>query len=158
MADNLLDFQLRIRGPEGERTFQNARKGLEAFAKDIGQAVSVREVNPIIAAVLKSHLKLVAEAMVQRQYHVYLVDYRLGADDGLALMQEAIQAGCREPIIMLTGQTGMELDLQAMKAGAVDFLQKPFGPEVLLAKVKNALARPTTGSRKTARTASYISK
>jgi len=64
--DGLFDLKLRIHGPEGNRTFESAAKGLHAFAKDVGQAVSVREVNPIIAAVLRRHLNLVAEAMVQR--------------------------------------------------------------------------------------------
>jgi hypothetical protein len=64
--DGILDFQLRIQGPEGTRTFDSAAVGLRAFAKDIGEAVSVREVNPIIAAVLKRHLTIVAEAMAQR--------------------------------------------------------------------------------------------
>lgn len=64
--DNLFDLSLRIQGPEGNRTFDKAHKGLAAFAKDVGQAVSVREVNPIIARILKRHLQIVAEAMVQR--------------------------------------------------------------------------------------------
>lgn len=66
MADDLFKFELRISGPEGSRTFKNARRGLTAFSKDIGQAVSVKEVNPILRVLLKRHLDLVAEAMVQR--------------------------------------------------------------------------------------------
>ena len=64
--DHLFDLALRIHGPEGDRTFDTAHAGLTAFAKDVGQAVSVKNVNPIIASVLKRHLQIVAEAMVQR--------------------------------------------------------------------------------------------
>jgi hypothetical protein len=63
---NLLDFELRIDGPEGQRVFKNARKGLKAFSRDVGAAISTKEVSPIIRTILKRHLELVAEAMVQR--------------------------------------------------------------------------------------------
>lgn len=53
-----------------------------------------------------------------------LLDYQLGAHDGLELLREALAAGCRAPIIMLTGQGDHEIDLQAMKAGAADYLVK----------------------------------
>jgi hypothetical protein len=66
MADELFEFKLRIQGPEGQRTFESARVGLEAFAKDIAVATSARKINPIIQAVLKRHLKILAEAMTQR--------------------------------------------------------------------------------------------
>lgn len=55
---------------------------------------------------------------------VYLVDYRLGQHNGLELLQEALFRGVRAPIILLTGQGNRELDLQAMEAGASDYLVK----------------------------------
>ena len=57
-------------------------------------------------------------------HDVYLVDYRLGARNGLDLVTEAQARGCTAPIIMLTGQGNRELDLEAMKAGASDYLVK----------------------------------
>jgi signal transduction histidine kinase len=57
-------------------------------------------------------------------YDVCLLDYRLGERDGLDLLHELHQAGCRVPIIMLSGQGGHEVDMQAMGAGAVDYLEK----------------------------------
>ena len=66
-----------------------------------------------------------ALAALSRQAHeVYLIDYRLGSHDGLELLRHAIAGGCQAPIIMLTGQADHEIDVQAMKAGAADYLVK----------------------------------
>ena len=68
------------------------------------------------------------ESAVQtfRECHhdLYLIDYRLGKKNGLELIAEAQKAGCHSPIIVLTGQREREVDLQAMQAGAVDYLVK----------------------------------
>ncbi|MEZ4451837.1 MAG: ATP-binding protein [Nannocystaceae bacterium] len=53
-----------------------------------------------------------------------LLDYRLGARTGLELIHEVRAMGCEVPIVFLTAQTERELDLEAMKAGASDFLSK----------------------------------
>ena len=59
-----------------------------------------------------------------KTYDVCLVDYRLGAQNGIDLLGEALNAGCEAPIIILTGQGEHEIDLQAMSAGAADYLVK----------------------------------
>jgi len=64
------------------------------------------------------------EAMERAQHHVYLLDYRLGERDGLELLCAAIASGCKVPIIMLTGRGDHAVDVVAMKAGAVDYLDK----------------------------------
>lgn len=61
---------------------------------------------------------------LSEDYDVGLVDYRLGGGDGLAVLAEAVRRGCRFPLIMLTGQADREVDLQAMRSGAADFLAK----------------------------------
>jgi hypothetical protein len=61
-----LEMQLEISGPEGSRRFKNATTGLLQFASDIDQAVSFRELNPILMRILNSFLKAVADAMEQR--------------------------------------------------------------------------------------------
>ncbi|RCJ16796.1 hybrid sensor histidine kinase/response regulator [Nostoc sp. ATCC 43529] len=63
-------------------------------------------------------------AIARHQHDIYLVDYRLGPDNGLELLREAIANGCSSPIILLTGQGDWEIDLEAMKAGAADYLEK----------------------------------
>jgi PAS domain S-box-containing protein len=58
------------------------------------------------------------------QYDACLVDYWLGSRTGLELLQEAKEQGCRTPIILLTGQGDLKVDLEAMEAGAADYLNK----------------------------------
>jgi signal transduction histidine kinase len=57
-------------------------------------------------------------------YDVCLLDYRLGPHDGLDVLREARERGVDAPLILLTGQGDIEVDLQAMKAGASDYLVK----------------------------------
>lgn len=59
-----------------------------------------------------------------RAHDVYLVDYRLGQRTGLELVEEANARGCTAPFILLTGQDSREVDLEAMKVGAADYLVK----------------------------------
>ena len=68
------------------------------------------------------HLGL--EAMVRNQHDVCLLDYRLGAHNGIDLLSKAIERGCQAPIILLTGLGEHQVDVQAMKAGAADYLVK----------------------------------
>jgi PAS domain S-box-containing protein len=55
---------------------------------------------------------------------VLLVDYLLGSHNGLDVVKEAISRGCKAPIIVFTGQDSYEVDIEAMKIGAVDYLVK----------------------------------
>src|SRR5919205_2649897 len=66
-----------------------------------------------------------ARAAVGRGAHdVYLLDYRLGERSGLDLLREAGGEGRGAPMILLTGQGGDEVDAEAMRAGAADYLVK----------------------------------
>ena len=58
------------------------------------------------------------------RYDVCLLDYRLGAHDGLELMQDLRRRGFRCPMILLTGQDDDTVDRMAMRAGAADYLIK----------------------------------
>lgn len=60
----------------------------------------------------------------ENRHDVYLVDYRLGGETGLDLIKNAIEQGCKAPLILMTGQGDFEIDEQAMKAGAADYLVK----------------------------------
>ncbi|MEW5739517.1 MAG: EAL domain-containing protein [Myxococcota bacterium] len=57
-------------------------------------------------------------------FDVCLLDYQLGTRSGLEFLQEAISRGCRTPIVLLTGQGTRELDLEAQRLGAADYLVK----------------------------------
>jgi two-component system, cell cycle sensor histidine kinase and response regulator CckA len=63
-------------------------------------------------------------AICRRAHDLYLLDYRLGAHDGLQLLRAALAAGCRAPLILLTGQGERAVDVEAMRAGAMDYLVK----------------------------------
>jgi two-component system, cell cycle sensor histidine kinase and response regulator CckA len=66
-----------------------------------------------------------ALAAVHRHVHdICLLDYRLGSRTGLELLQESKSLNDRLPMILLTGQGDHEIDLEAMKAGAADYLIK----------------------------------
>ena len=58
------------------------------------------------------------------EHDAVLLDYRLGNGDGLDLLREGLRHGCRAPVILLTGNGDRELALQALAAGAADYLVK----------------------------------
>lgn len=62
--------------------------------------------------------------VLKNQHDVYLVDYRLGANSGLDIVRQASKTGINKPFIMLTGQQDHEIDEEARKAGAIDYLIK----------------------------------
>ncbi|MGH6898160.1 MAG: putative bifunctional diguanylate cyclase/phosphodiesterase [Geminicoccaceae bacterium] len=62
--------------------------------------------------------------IAQARHDVCLVDYRLGERNGLELVREAVDLGSAAPFIVLTGQGNREIDLEAMRAGAADYLAK----------------------------------
>ena len=64
------------------------------------------------------------ERVLESTHDVVIVDYRLGARNGLELVREAVHLGCCMPFIVLTGEGNREIDLEAMHAGATDYLVK----------------------------------
>ena len=64
------------------------------------------------------------ESLTRGHYDVYLVDYRLGAHNGVDLVRALNARGCAAPIILLTGVDSQTVDLEAMNAGAADYLAK----------------------------------
>ncbi len=82
------------------------------------------------------------KAIALQQHDVYLVDYRLGNRTGLDLLRAAIAKGCVAPIILLTGQGDHGIDLEAMKAGAADYLEKSqLGAPLLERSLRYAIER-----------------
>ncbi len=80
--------------------------------------------------------------LLGQSYDVCLLDLRLGERSGLDLLQEAKDAGCDIPIILLTGQGDFRIDLEAMKAGASDYLEKEeIGPRMLERTLRYAVER-----------------
>jgi len=76
-----------------------------------------------------------------------LTDVRMPDMDGLALQQRLLELGVRLPLIMMTGHADVPIAVQALKAGAFDFIEKPFDDERLLGAVHAALERNSAGAR-----------
>jgi len=64
------------------------------------------------------------KAIIQNLHDVYLIDFRLGETTGMELLKKARNSGNLKPIIMLTGHNVGDSDLEAIKAGASDYLVK----------------------------------
>lgn len=75
----------------------------------------------------------------QEQYACLIVDIRLLGMSGLELQAKLNAGHYRIPIIFITANGDAEVRLQALRAGAVEFLTKPFDQGALLANVRAAL-------------------
>ncbi|MBV6422645.1 MAG: Transcriptional regulatory protein FixJ [Steroidobacteraceae bacterium] len=70
-----------------------------------------------------------------------VLDVRMPGMSGLELQQRLNAQGATIPIVFITGHGDVPMAVEAMQAGAFDFLQKPFRDDDLLARVQKALAR-----------------
>ncbi|MBY0526828.1 MAG: response regulator [Gemmataceae bacterium] len=85
------------------------------------------------------------EAIRRQEHHVYLLDYRLGERNGLELLREAVRLGARKPMILLTGQGDREVDMEAMRTGAADYLIKEqLDPSLLERAIRYAIEHKRT--------------
>src|SRR5271170_5479033 len=73
-----------------------------------------------------------------------VLDVSLPGLNGLDLQKRVAFERIDMPIIFITGHGDVPMTVQAMKAGAVEFLTKPFGDEVLLSAIRHALERSRT--------------
>lgn len=82
------------------------------------------------------------DAIARGEYDIYFVDYFLEDRTGLDLLREAARHQLQAPVIMLTGRGSHEVDIEAMQAGAADYLIKgQIEPEDLERSIRYALDR-----------------
>jgi PAS domain S-box-containing protein len=85
------------------------------------------------------------EQVCQNQHDLYLFDYRLGAQSGLDLLNLTTNVGCMVPVIMLTGHAADGVDLEAVRAGAADYLVKgQFDGPLLRRSIRYSIERKRT--------------
>ena len=75
----------------------------------------------------------------QHQTACLIADIRMPGMSGLELQAKLNAAHCRIPTIFITAHGDMEMRMQALRAGALEFLAKPFDDEALLESVRAAL-------------------
>jgi len=76
-----------------------------------------------------------------------VLDLRLPGPSGLELQESLIRAGHNVPIVFISGHADVPSSVRAIKAGAVDFLQKPFSDQALLDIIHGALRRDRESRR-----------
>lgn len=76
-----------------------------------------------------------------KDFSCVVLDVRMPGLDGLALQDELTQRGWEVPIIFITGHGEVPDAVRAMKAGAIDFLKKPFEDFALMRAITSALSR-----------------
>src|SRR5690606_257316 len=76
-----------------------------------------------------------------------ILDVRLPGMSGLDLQRELTNRQITLPIIIITGHGDVPTAVRALKAGAVDFMEKPFSDEMLIKRVHTALEQDTLSRR-----------
>ena len=76
-----------------------------------------------------------------------VLDIRMPGLSGLELQEQMAALGLNMPIIFITGHGNIPTSVRAMKAGAVDFLEKPFDDQALLDAIYHAIAKDTQTKR-----------
>jgi DNA-binding NtrC family response regulator len=101
---------------------------LEAVLADQGYNVTAHTSAPDAVA-----------AFTVGQFDLVITDVKMPAMDGLEVLRRLKAKQATIPVIMITAYATVELSIQALRRGAYDMLTKPFEPEELLSRVRNAL-------------------
>ena len=79
------------------------------------------------------------EALPEANLSCVITDVRMPGMSGIDLLRRLRERKISVPVIVITGHGDIPLAVEAMRIGAIDFLEKPFDDEVLIASVKTAL-------------------
>jgi two-component system response regulator FixJ len=106
------------------------RDSLDLLLESAGHSVQVFEAAPEALEACRARLPA-----------CIVTDVRMPEMDGLEFQEKLSEAGIHVPVIVMTGHADVPLAVRAMKAGAVDFIEKPFGDEAILSSIEGALRR-----------------
>ena len=122
------------------------------FVIDDDQSVRKSLRRLLDAANYKTELFNSASDFLQRSLHpgpsCIIIDVRMPGLTGMDLQKTLSESGREEQLIFITAHGDIPMCAQAMKAGAVDFLPKPFKPKQLLESVERALSRSAEQRRR----------
>lgn len=90
----------------------------------------------------RSSFDAAVEALATGRYDLLVFDYRLGAETGIDLLRHAVERGYPAPVILLTGQQDTEVDNEAIRLGAADYLIKgKITPDSFARAVRHAMEK-----------------
>ncbi len=129
--------------PEQENETQSEQQGV-VFIVDDDEALrdSLRWLIESVGLMVETHDS--ADSFLQSYYPgqsgCLLLDVRMPGMSGLELQEQLESRDVRLPIVIITGHGDVAMAVRAMKAGAMDFIEKPFDDELLLASIQRALS------------------
>jgi two-component system response regulator FixJ len=91
------------------------------------------------------------KTLPNEQIGCVLTDIRMPGMDGLELQRHLLEYAAGVPVIVMTGHGDVPLAVEAMKAGAIDFIEKPFDDQVLISAINTALSRKARDADRDAR-------
>jgi two-component system, LuxR family, response regulator FixJ len=94
--------------------------------------------------------KAFLEILPQIKSGCIITDVRMPEITGIDLLQRVKESGVDIPVIVITGHGDISLAVEAMKIGAVDFLEKPFDDDLLVASVRSALNKDASTAKQKA--------
>jgi len=98
------------------------------------------------------------EMLPQIKSGCIVTDVRMPDVTGIDLLRRVKELGLDIPVIVITGHGDIALAVEAMKVGAIDFLEKPFDDELILTSVRSALDKDARGARQKAELAEIHDK
>jgi len=85
------------------------------------------------------------QKLAEKSYQLMLLDLKLPGIDGLEVLRRAIEKYPNLNVVIMTAYGSIEVAVEAMKTGAVDFLQKPLDPDLVRTMVNRVLEEPQEG-------------